>query len=208
MAIITIQPMSPKHISSVVELDRLCFGGLWNFQGYQRELESPNSDLLILVISQKNEDMKEGVAFKSSNSKSELTNYQSIIGIGCLWAILEEAHITILGIHPQYQRLGLGQLLLYSLMRSAWDRGLERATLEVAALNTSALSLYHKFGFQDVGRRRGYYQQTGEDALILWRGHLHDPEFEQTLSQWHKQAIARLNGYEVRWEKFESVIGN
>ncbi|MDY7002874.1 MAG: ribosomal protein S18-alanine N-acetyltransferase [Cyanobacteriota bacterium] len=208
MAIITIQPMSPKHISSVVELDRLCFGGLWNFQGYQRELESPNSDLLILVISQKNEDIKREVTFKSSNSKSEITNYQSIIGIGCLWAILEEAHITILGIHPQYQGLGLGQLLLYSLMRSAWDRELERATLEVAASNTSALSLYHKFGFQDVGRRRGYYQQTGEDALILWRGHLHDPEFEQTLSQWHRQAIARLNDYEVRWEKLESVIGN
>ncbi|NEP90706.1 MAG: ribosomal protein S18-alanine N-acetyltransferase [Okeania sp. SIO2C2] len=208
MAIITIQPMSPKHISSVVELDRLCFGGLWNFQGYQQELESPNSDLLILVISQMNEEMKREVTFKSSNSKSELINHQSIIGIGCLWAILEEAHITILGIHPHYQRLGLGQLLLYSLMRSAWDRELERATLEVAASNTSALSLYHKFGFQDVGRRRGYYQQTGEDALILWRGHLDDPEYEQTLSQWHRQAIARLSGYEVRWEKLESVIGN
>ncbi|NER04647.1 MAG: ribosomal-protein-alanine N-acetyltransferase RimI, partial [Okeania sp. SIO3C4] len=85
MAIITIQPMSQKNISSVVELDRLCFGGLWNFQGYQRELESPNSDLLILVINQKNEEMKREVALKSSNSKSELTNYQSIIGIGCLW---------------------------------------------------------------------------------------------------------------------------
>ncbi|WP_287289914.1 hypothetical protein [Okeania sp. SIO2B9] len=69
MAIITIQPMSPKHISSVVELDRLCFGGLWNFQGYQQELESPNSDLLILVISQMNEEMKREVTFKSSNSK-------------------------------------------------------------------------------------------------------------------------------------------
>lgn len=208
MPIITIQPMSPKHISSVVELDRLCFGGLWNFQGYQRELESPNSDLLILVISQKDEEMKRAVTLESSNSESQLTNHQSIIGIGCLWAILEEAHITILGIHPQYQGLGLGQLLLYSLMRSASDRGLERATLEVAVSNTSALSLYHKFGFQDVGRRRGYYQQTGEDALILWRGHLNDPEFEQTLSQWHKQAIARLNSYEVKWEKLESVISN
>ena len=173
MAIITIQKMSLKHISSVVELDRLCFGGLWSAQGYQRELESPNSDMLILVISQNAEDSNEEVFFKSSNFQSQITyNHQSIIGIGCLWAILEEAHITILGIHPQYQRLSFGQLLLYTLMRSAWERGLERATLEVAASNISALSLYYKFGFQDVGRRRRYYQQTGEDALILWRGHL------------------------------------
>lgn len=198
MAIITIQKMSLKHISSVVELDRLCFGGLWSAKGYQRELESPNSDMLILVISQNAEDSNEEVFFKSSNFQSQITyNHQSIIGIGCLWAILEEAHITILGIHPQYQRLSFGQLLLYTLMRSAWERGLERATLEVAASNISALSLYYKFGFQDVGRRRRYYQQTGEDALILWRGHLDEPEFEETLFEWHREVIARLDGYEL-----------
>ncbi|NEQ36452.1 MAG: ribosomal protein S18-alanine N-acetyltransferase [Okeania sp. SIO3I5] len=199
MAIITIEKMIHEHIPSVVELDRLCFGGLWNAQGYQRELESPNSDLLILVIGQNTEDMNEEVVFKFSNFQSQITdNYQSIIGIGCLWAILEEAHITILGIHPQYQGLGFGQLLLYTLMRCAWERGLERATLEVSASNFSALSLYHKFGFQDVGRRRGYYQQTGEDALILWRGRLHETEFEQTLSEWHRQVVARIDGYEFR----------
>ena len=110
---------------------------------------------------------------------------------------LGHSHITILGIHPQYQRLSFGQLLLYTLMRSAWERGLERATLEVAASNISALSLYYKFGFQDVGRRRRYYQQTGEDALILWRGHLDEPEFEETLFEWHREVIARLDGYEL-----------
>jgi ribosomal-protein-alanine N-acetyltransferase len=195
MAIITVEKMSSKHISGVLELDQLCFGGLWNARGYQRELESPNSDMLILVISQNTKGRNEEVLFKSSNFKSQINyNHQSIIGVCCLWAILEEAHITILGIHPQYQRLGFGQLLLYTLMKSAWKRGLERATLEVAASNTSALSLYHKFGFQDVGRRRGYYQQTGEDALILWRSHLHDPGFKETLSEWYKQVVARIYG--------------
>ncbi|WP_324239197.1 ribosomal protein S18-alanine N-acetyltransferase [Okeania sp.] len=196
--------MSPEHISRVVELDQLCFGGLWNTQGYQREIESPNSDLLILMISQNTKTEKEEVTFKSSNCKSQITyNDKSIIGIGCLWAILEEAHITILGVHPKYQGLGFGQLLLYTLMRSAWERGLERATLEVAVSNTPALSLYHKFGFQDVGRRKGYYQKTGEDALVLWRGHLHEPDFEGTLSEWYRQVVARINGYEVIWEKLE-----
>jgi ribosomal-protein-alanine N-acetyltransferase len=195
MAIITVEKMSSKHISGVLELDQLCFGGLWNARGYQRELESPNSDMLILVISQNTKGRNEEVLFKSSNFQSQINyNHQSIIGVCCLWAILEEAHITILGIHPQYQRLGFGQLLLYTLMKSAWKRGLERATLEVAASNTSALSLYHKFGFQDVGRRRGYYQQTGEDALILWRSHLHDPGFKETLSEWYKQVVARIYG--------------
>lgn len=198
MAIVKIQKMSPKHISSVIELDRLCFGGLWSAQAYQRELESPNSDLLILVINHHTKDRNEEVMFKSSNFQLQINySHQSIIGVCCLWAILEEAHITILGIHPQYQCLGFGQLLLYTLMRSAWERGLERATLEVAASNVSALSLYYKFGFQYVGRRRGYYQQTGEDALILWLSHLHEPEFEQTLSEWYRKVVDRINGYEL-----------
>ncbi|MGB3507982.1 MAG: ribosomal protein S18-alanine N-acetyltransferase [Microcoleaceae cyanobacterium] len=195
MATIIIKPMSSEDISAVVELDRICFGGLWSAEGYRRELESPNSDLLVLLSSQTSQNMD---AQKFSISSDMVCNSLSVVGIGCLWAILEEAHITILGIHPHYQRQGLGKLLLYVLMRSAWERGLERATLEVAASNTAALSLYHKFGFERVGCRRGYYQQTGEDALILWRGHLHYPEFERTLAEWYGQVSDRLQGCEVR----------
>lgn len=198
MTTIIIKPMSSEDISAVVELDRICFGGLWSAEGYRRELESPNSDLLVLLSSQTSQNMD---AQKLSISSDMVCHSLSVVGIGCLWAILEEAHITILGIHPHYQRRGLGKLLLYILMKSAWERGLERATLEVAASNTPALSLYHKFGFERVGCRRGYYQQTGEDALILWRGHLHYPEFERTLAEWYEQAIARLQGCLVKLEQ-------
>lgn len=201
MAIVTIKPMSLEDISRVVELDQICFGGLWTAEGYGRELDSPNSDLLVLLSSQKSSETP-------SISSDMVCNNLSIVGIGCLWAILEEAHITILGIHPSYQRRGLGQLLLYALMRSAGNRGLERATLEVAASNTAALSLYHKFGFEQVGRRRGYYQQTGEDALIFWRGHLHDPEFELTLAEWYRQVINQLQGCEVTLEQCNILSGS
>lgn len=159
-------------LSSVLELDQLCFGGLWTLDGYQRELDSPNSDLLGLSIP---------------------VGSHSLLGMGCLWAILEEAHITILAVHPQYQRQGLGQALLYALLTAAFDRGLERATLEVRASNQPALSLYQKFGFKTAGIRRCYYKDTGEDALILWRGDLQEPEFAQTLADWERQTRSRLH---------------
>jgi ribosomal-protein-alanine N-acetyltransferase len=54
-----------------------------------------------------------------------------VIGLGCFWAILEEAHITLLAIHPDFQGQGLGKLLLASLLEDAVKRKLERATLEV-----------------------------------------------------------------------------
>jgi ribosomal-protein-alanine N-acetyltransferase len=114
------------------------------------------------------------------------------VGLGCFWSILEEAHITILAVHPDYQRQGLGKFLLYALLRDAKRRQLEWATLEVKPSNQAALSLYQKFGFKEVGRRPKYYKDTGEDALILWRGGLQTLEFEETLANAYQQVEQNL----------------
>ncbi len=169
----------------MLELDQLCFGGLWTLAGYQRELESPNSDLLGLFSPPAPCPLPPAPCPLRSPCPP-------LLAIGCLWAILEEAHVTILAVHPQCRRQGLGQALLIALLKAALHRGLERATLEVRASNSSALSLYKKFDFKLAGRRRGYYQDTGEDALILWRGRLGQAEFTQTLACWHQEAAVRL----------------
>ncbi|MFN6565977.1 ribosomal protein S18-alanine N-acetyltransferase [Dendronalium sp. ChiSLP03b] len=161
-----------EDVSAILELDAACFGGLWTLEGYQRELASPNSDLL-------------GLFSPFATAK--------LLGMGCFWSILEEAHITILAVHPQYHRQGLGQALLYSLLKTASDRGLERATLEVRTSNLAAISLYQKFGFKTAGRRRRYYQDNGEDALILWLSDLQQPKFQKTLADWHNIVSEHLS---------------
>ena len=166
-----LQSLTSDDLSAVLELDKACFGGLWTLEGYQREMDSPNSDLL-------------GLFSPVSSLK--------LLGMGCFWSILEEAHITILAVHPQYHCQGLGQALLYSLLKTASDRGLERATLEVRASNLAAISLYQKFGFKTAGRRRRYYQDNGEDALILWRGDLQQPQFQTALQEWEMMVSERL----------------
>ena len=171
MTLLELKQITPQMLSAVLELDHACFGGLWTLEGYQRELESSNSELLSLSI-------------PSASA--------SLLGVGCMWAILEEAHITLLAVHPDYQRQGLGQALLLALLTVACERGLERATLEVRATNQPALALYQKFGFKTAGRRRRYYKDTGEDALILWRGDLQYPQFHQTLAVWQQAICNRL----------------
>jgi ribosomal-protein-alanine N-acetyltransferase len=146
---IELKPLQQKQLEEVIELDQLCFGGLWSLEGYQREIESPNSTLSIIT--------------------THINSQEKIIGLGCFWAILEEAHLTILAIHPDFQRQGLGQTLLNHLLEEAIKKGLERATLEVSEHNQTALNLYKKFGFTVAGRRKKYYQATGADALILWK---------------------------------------
>lgn len=147
--VIKIKPLTEEELTQVLELDDLCFGGLWSLDGYKREIESPNSCLLIIIIN--------------------IGKTEKVIGLGCFWAILDEAHLTILGIHPDFQGQGLGKLLLSKLLEEAENRSLERATLEVGENNNKALNLYEQFGFKEAGRRKKYYKKTGEDALILWK---------------------------------------
>jgi [ribosomal protein S18]-alanine N-acetyltransferase len=200
-----IKHLATEHLPCAVELDRLCFGGLWSIAGYQRELESPNSDLLGLWIGE-TEDCESARFFTETESSFDiftsqnragtgappLQTTQTLIGLGCLWAILEEAHIIMLAIHPRFQGHGLGQALLWALLKSAGDRQLERATLEVRDSNLAAVSLYKKFGFKEAGRRKGYYEETGEDALVMWRSGLEKPEFQEYLAIQKQEICDRL----------------
>jgi [ribosomal protein S18]-alanine N-acetyltransferase len=157
---VTIHSISVDEIESILVLDHLCFGGLWSIDSYRRELTNENSHFLGISVDKNVEPETSG-----------------IIGFGCFWAILDEAHITLLGIHPQYQCEGLGQLLLGALLDRAREIEMARATLEVRDSNYGAIHLYEKFGFETVGRRKKYYQDTGEDGVIMWRGGLQHPNF-------------------------------
>jgi [ribosomal protein S18]-alanine N-acetyltransferase len=191
-----LEPLTADLIPAAFELDRLCLGGLWTLSGYQREFESPNSDLLILRQVPSNSANQSNAIEKSPSLE---TTDSPILGLGCLWAILEEAHITVLAVHPDHQRQGLGQALLCGLLVAAQRRGLEWATLEVRGSNETALALYRKFGFQEVGKRRRYYQNPEEDAVILWLKGLQKPEFQHQLQAWQQQVSDRLAQSNWQW---------
>lgn len=230
ISFLNLKPLTSDLLPAVVELDKTCFGGLWTLEGYRRELHSPNSDVLVLLPDSDNL-RKSGVQSKTvddlqkisppppvpaSPRQSQQTTYDhtqesgspppSIFGLGCLWAILDEAHITIVAVHPDYRRQGFGQVLLLFLLSLAKQRGLKRATLEVRVSNQAGLSLYEKFGFQVAGRRRGYYQDTDEDALILWLGGIQYPEFEKKIANWERQTRDRLACY--GWDLNSTLLKN
>ncbi len=185
MQALTLRLLTEELLPAAMQLDRTCLGGLWSLEGYRREIASPNSDLLVLVADLSSTSASANPALLSQPSSH-------VVGLGCLWSIVEEAHITLLAVHPDYQRQGFGQAILWAMLRSAKQRGLERATLEVSVTNQPAICLYTKFGFQRVGLRRGYYPNTGDDALVLWRNGLHQPEFFTVLAGWQQQVCDRL----------------
>jgi ribosomal-protein-alanine N-acetyltransferase len=220
VSFLELKPLKAEQLPAVLELDQLCFGGHWTLDGYQRELESNSSHFLTVCLSsaivdspsqsnyaseiphsvkstQPTPEQSNALNLNSSGvaTHTEAENPSKLIGLGCFWSILEEAHITLLAVHPEYQNQGLGKLLFYGLLYLAHQQGLERATLEVRVSNQTALSLYKKFGFQEVGKRRRYYQDTGEDALILWRNHLATAEFNKILLAWQQEIKANLESF-------------
>lgn len=93
---------------------------------------------------------------------------KKIVGYLGVMFVLDELHVNTVGTLPGHEGRGVATSLMDDAWRDARARGIRRATLEVAASNTRAQSLYFRFGFSPVGVRRNYYERTNEDALVLW----------------------------------------
>ncbi|PZV14745.1 MAG: ribosomal-protein-alanine N-acetyltransferase [Pseudanabaena sp.] len=166
---IYLSEIDQKFLSQLRAIDCACLGDFWSLEAYQREIENPSS--LVLGLTTENFEL---------------------LGFGCLWTVLEEAHITVLAVRPEYQGQGFGKSLVWGLLKKARDRSLEWATLEVRESNHVAIALYESFGFKEIGRRPKYYEVTGEDALMLWRKDIHTSEFGVLLEQLHESISENL----------------
>ena len=90
-----------------------------------------------------------------------------VVGYICLWEVADELHITNVAVHPEARRHGIGRSLLESVFERARASVTRIVLLEVRPSNVEALALYESFGFRVIGRRQGYYYDTGEDALVM-----------------------------------------
>src|SRR6185503_1797491 len=124
--------------------------------------------------------------------------FSTVIGLTGFWLMGDEAHISTIAIHPDWRGLGLGEWLLLTLIEVAQALDAQTATLEVRPSNHSALALYQKYKFEQVGRRPRYYSDNNEDALILTTPPLTLPDYQAMLSQRKValfQRLAKIKGY-------------
>jgi ribosomal-protein-alanine N-acetyltransferase len=158
--------MQSADLPRVVEIERACFGERWTLASFQNELSNSASTYFVAV---------EG---------------DEIIGYAGYWLILEEAHVTTIGVDPRHQRRGFGDLLMLELIEHAAHHGAKWITLEVRITNYGAQKMYEKFGFTSLGRRKGYYQDNNEDALIMWTENIEQPHYKELLEQ-VRQGLAK-----------------
>ncbi|MBQ9246603.1 ribosomal protein S18-alanine N-acetyltransferase [bacterium] len=94
-------------------------------------------------------------------------NNKVLAYLGC-WHILEEAHITTLAVHPDYRKMQFAQALMIAAINGCYKTMIKYITLEVRESNIPAINLYEKFLFESIGMRKKYYQDNGENAIIMF----------------------------------------
>lgn len=136
--------MKQEHLEGVATLERLCFGEPWS----AKALELLLGDGAFAVV---------------------CTEGQDVLAYGGMLSVLDEGQVTNIAVHPDHRRCGLGRRVLETMLEEAERRGLTEISLEVRASNHAAISLYEQAGFSAVGRRRSFYKQPTEDALVMLR---------------------------------------
>jgi ribosomal-protein-alanine N-acetyltransferase len=132
-------------------------------------------------------------AFRQELETNRLARYlvvrggERVIAYAGIWLMVDEAHVTTFAVLPAYRRRGIGGLLLVELMELSADLGAVVCTLEVRLSNTGARKLYQEFGFKPVGVRPRYYNDNGEDALIMTTDRLETPEMRGLVASKRRQ---------------------
>lgn len=143
---IRIVPMNADHLDELERLERICFSRPWSKRMLGEELENQCAAFLVA----EDEDGK-------------------VLGYAGLLVMMDEGYITNVAVFPEYRRCGVAAKIIEVYMNFAKANRLAFLTLEVRPSNAAAIALYQRFGFEEVGRRKNYYDLPKEDALILTR---------------------------------------
>lgn len=114
---------------------------------------------------------------------------REIVGYGGVMMSLTDGHVTTIAVDPKWHRRGIGTRLLLVLARAAIERGATALTLEVRLSNKAAQAMYRRFAFTPVGVRKGYYADTGEDALVMWAYEVDRPAYRDLLDSLERSKI-------------------
>lgn len=156
-------------VPQVVELDRLCFPTPWPANSYRYEL-SENSRSQMFTLSVPGSELAtndNGLSNWLNRMRYGSVEGERVIGYSGFWHVVDEAHISTIGVHPDWRGQSLGELLVFAMLRQSIRLGARLTTLEVRISNMLAQNLYYKYGFEIVGRRKGYYRDNREDAWLM-----------------------------------------
>jgi [ribosomal protein S18]-alanine N-acetyltransferase len=155
-----IEKLKRRDLRHVLPIEAMVFPEPWSVGVFNSELA-----------------LRHGRLYRAAWSGNEMAGYIGFMIVG------DEAHVTTIATAPDYQRRGVASTLLIDGIHTLLPLGVKHLSLEVAANNTAAQTLYRRFGFAPVGVRKNYYPVTGEDALVMWAYDIHTPQYAERLEE-------------------------
>ncbi len=155
MMAVTFEKMGLEHLDQVLEIENVSFPAPWSKTSFLGEILQNDFALYLVAL------------------------YDDVvIGYGGMWLILDQAHITNVAVRPDFRGRNIGKALMLEIIQQAILKGAKSMTLEVRPSNIIARGLYQGLGFIDRGRRKGYYEDNNEDAIIMWKDNLQKGDFK------------------------------
>ena len=139
-----IEIMKDDDIANVMEVEIKSFNIPWSKESFENELKNNLALYLVAKVDEK------------------------AVGYIGVWKIFDEGHITTVAVHPEFRGQGIGRALISELLYLCKKDGIISFTLEVRESNIVAQNLYKSFGFVEEGKRKGYYSDNNENAIIMW----------------------------------------
>lgn len=141
---IIFRKMTPADVDAVSEIEIKCFALPWKRDTFFEVVQRKNTAYIVGELDEK------------------------IIAYAGAWLAFNEAEVMSVAVLPEYRGRGIGKKLFGELLKICKEEGANAVTLEVRPSNTAAIKIYESFGLKSVGRRKKYYVDNGEDALIMW----------------------------------------
>ena len=153
-----IRRMTREDLDAVTAIEEATFAIPWSRESFRQELER-------------------NVAARYLVAEAD----GRVIGYAGAWVILDESHITNIAVLEEYRGRGIGKQLTQALLQYLSNLGACYATLEVRVSNVRAQNLYKGLGFVNVGKRKRYYEDNGEDAFLMVCEHM--PEVQEDFAE-------------------------
>jgi ribosomal-protein-alanine N-acetyltransferase len=205
----SIRPMVKEDLDQVNKIDHEAFPSQWPPANYRQELQNKIAHYIVAYDDTRTADspaapphprfnlisllMPWSRRRRLQNAPTSPVSLQYIIGFSGFWMMADEAHLTNIAVRRQYHGKGLGELLLLASIDLAGKLKASFLTLEVRASNLAAQSLYRKYGFMQMGIRRGYYLDNREDAVIMSTDTINSESFQTQIRQLREALASKLN---------------
>lgn len=138
-----IRPLTVDDLERVLEIENAAFSTPWKEATFRGLLRRADTDLIAAVRGER------------------------IVGYAVAWTVVDQAELGNVAVADEARGAGIGRALVEAIVARVWKRGAGECFLEVRESNGVAQSLYRSMGFEVVGRRRAYYAQPVEDALVM-----------------------------------------